>query len=347
MVGGPALSAQVLTARLLRAVVDRVAEREGTYPDAIAVTHPANWKRYKLDLLQQAVEHAGFGHYPLTYVTEPEAAAIHYATHERVEPGAVLGVYDLGGGTFDAAVVRRADDGRFEVVGRPEGVERLGGIDFDAAVLAHVDVALEGGLSRLDLDDPATIQAATRLRLDCIEAKESLSADADVAIPVALPARQRTVRLTRGEFEAMIRPAVAETIVAMRRAIESAGVTPADLQAILLVGGSSRIPLVAQMVSAELGGRIAVDAHPKHAIAQGAAVAAADHAGAAEADSVTVVQTDEDEGASRWFTTPWLGASADDDRGADDDAGERVARAASARSEAPPEPLIASPRAPV
>ena len=89
-------------------------------------------------------------------VPEPEAAAWHYASQERIDPGALVGVYDLGGGTFDAAVLRRTDDG-FEILGTPDGIERLGGIDFDEAVVAHVRRWVA------DLDsDPTTLAAALR-----------------------------------------------------------------------------------------------------------------------------------------------------------------------------------------
>jgi hypothetical protein len=93
----------------------------------------------------------------------------------------------------------------------------------------------------------------------------------------------------------MIRPAIGETIVALRRVLRSADVTPDDLQAVLLVGGSSRVPVVAEMVSSELGRPIAVDAHPKHGIALGAAAAAAQEVEAARADTLTVVATSEAE----------------------------------------------------
>src|SRR5690606_18332577 len=141
--------ADVLVAHLLRAVVARVAEREGGGPDGVALTHPANWGAYKLDFFRQAIDRAGLGDVPVTLLSEPEAAALHYAASERVPPGAVVAVYDLGGGTFDAAVLRRRDEHGFEMVGRPEGIERLGGVDFDAGVFAHVDAALDGAVSAL------------------------------------------------------------------------------------------------------------------------------------------------------------------------------------------------------
>jgi len=272
MVGGSPYSAEQLSAELLKAVVERVTELEGQRPDHVAVCHPANWGPYKRELLDQAVALADIG--DPTLVTEPEAAAIHYASTEHVEPGQIVAVYDLGGGTFDAAVLRKTATG-FETLGEPQGVERLGGIDFDAAVFAHVREAVGGVLDDLDESDPTVIAGAARLREECIEAKEALSSDTETSIPVLLPNVMTEVRLTRGEFESMIRPTLQNTIVALQRALRSASVQPGDISRVLLVGGSSRIPLVAELVGAELGRPVAIDAHPKHAIALGAAIAAA------------------------------------------------------------------------
>ncbi len=269
LLGGVPYSAEALTARLLRSVVDEVAKREGGSPTAICISHPANWGPYKTDLLLQAVRLAGLDE-PVSFTTEPEAAAIFYAQQQRVETGAIVAVYDLGGGTFDAAVLRKTAVG-FEILGRPEGIERLGGIDFDAAVFSHVAKAIGGKLEELDEDDPAVIAAVARLREECVQAKEALSADTDVSIPVLLPNLSTEVRLTRSELEAMVRPALYDSIEALKRALRSANVTADQLQAVLLVGGSSRMPIVAQLVGAELGRPVAVDAHPKHAVALGAA----------------------------------------------------------------------------
>ena len=286
LVGGTPYGAEVLTARLLRWVVERVAELQGGPADAIALTHPANWGPYKLDLLTQAARHADL--HVARWLTEPEAAATYYASQERIEAGSIVAVYDLGGGTFDVSILRKRDDG-FDILGTPEGVERLGGIDFDQAVFAHVISALGGAVESLDPDDPAVVAAVARLRRECTEAKEALSSDTDAAIPVVLPTLQTEVRLTRGEFENMIRPALNETIVAMQRALRAAQVTPEQVSAVLLVGGSSRIPLVAQLVAGEIGRPIAVDANPKDAICLGAAIAAAQAVGAASPESVTPV----------------------------------------------------------
>ena len=116
--------------------------------------------------------------------------------------------------------------------------------------------------------------AVARLRDECRAAKEALSVDTDVIIPVLLPNVQTEVRLTRSEFEEMVEPRIGATIAALRRAARSAGLELSEVDRILLVGGSSRIPLVRQRVREETQGQIYLDAHPKYAIALGAAIAA-------------------------------------------------------------------------
>jgi actin-like ATPase involved in cell morphogenesis len=279
LVGDAAVPAEVLTGQLLRWVVDTVMRaRGGQRPASIVLTHPANWGPYKRDLLDKAAEVAGVPGCLL--VTEPQAAAISYAAQERVDEGAVVAVYDLGGGTFDAAVLRKEADGGFTILGSPEGIERLGGIDVDAALFARVTGAVEEAYESLDPDDPQAIASVARLRIECTQAKEGLSLDSEIRVPVLLPDVQTQVRVTRAELEEMIRPTLAETVTALERALRSASLTPDAVDHVLLVGGSSRIPLVAQLVSSGLGRPVAVDTHPKHAVALGAAIVAARAAGA-------------------------------------------------------------------
>jgi molecular chaperone DnaK len=273
MLGGRQYQAHELAARMTRWVVDLVTEREGGPPKRIAVTHPASWGAHKKDMFAGALRTVGLS---VTFLAEPQAAAVSYACAERVDSGSTVAVYDLGGGTFDAAVVRKTAgpmSASFELLGQPEGIERLGGIDFDEVVFGFVREAVGDKLDALDPEDPDVLSAVARLRREVVEAKEALSSDTEVTIPVLLPDLRTQTRLTRGEFEAMIRPALEETIASLRRAITSAGLTPDDLSAVLLVGGSSRIPLVSQLVSDELTRPVAVDADPKTAIAMGAALA--------------------------------------------------------------------------
>ncbi len=268
LLGGSPIAAEALTARLAEAVVASVSEREGSRPDRITVTHPATWGPFKRDLLEQAMRMAHLR--DVAYVSEPEAAAWEYAASRPLAAGSTIAVYDLGGGTFDATVLRAGPNG-FELLGEPEGIERLGGIDIDQAVFAFVVEALDGAVEALDPDDPVALAALARLRADCVEAKEALSSDHEASVAVVLPTVQTEVRLTRPELEALIRPVMGDTVAAMRRALVSASVTADELAAVLLVGGSSRIPLVGELVGQLLGRPVAVDAHPKHLVAMGAA----------------------------------------------------------------------------
>ena len=293
LVHGEPIGAHTLAARYIGWVADRVAEREGEPPEGIAVTCPATWGPHKRLLLTDALGFHGLS--DVTLVTEPEAAAVAYAASQHVDPGSAIGVYDLGGGTFDAAIVRQLDDGGFALTGRPDGVDPLGGIDFDDAVFEHVRERLGPLWTELDFTDPQVRSAAATLRRECTEAKKALSSDTEVTIPVLLPGVSTQVRMVRAEFEALIAPAVDQTVEAMRRSIDSADLGADELSAVLLVGGSSRIPLVAQRVSAELDLPVTVDSDPKAVVALGAALSIAPAAAAPD----KAVPTAADDGPAR------------------------------------------------
>ncbi|MEJ1112758.1 Hsp70 family protein [Paenarthrobacter sp. CCNWLY172] len=269
-VGEGWLAPEDVYATMARWVVDRAGEREGTAPSSIIMTHPAAWGQHRTSVVLAALNAAGL--HDITLISEPEAAALHYASQTRVEDGSIIAVYDLGGGTFDTAILRKAGAGNFELLGRPDGIETLGGADFDAAVLRHVMGHVKAS-GDVDPEAPDTLAALSRLRRECREAKEALSLDSESSVAVSLPGTQLSVRLVRAEFEALIEEPLRETVEALERSLQSVNVDSQDLSAVLLIGGSSRIPLVAQMISVELGRPIAVDADPKSSICLGAAVA--------------------------------------------------------------------------
>jgi molecular chaperone DnaK len=272
LLGGVAYSAESLMARLLRWVLDLVHEREGGPPAGVAVTYPAGWAQHRRDRLAQVLAEAGVR--DPVFVTEPEAAAVRYASTGRIHTGDVVGVYDLGGGTFDAAVLRRGPHA-FELLGRPDGMTDFGGAAIDSWVFEHVRASVGEEAFDLDPADQTVTLAVHRLRRECVLAKEALSRETETTIPVILPSLNTVVRLTRAELEEGIRPDVEQTIVAFRRALSSAGLEPEDLAAVLVAGGSSRIPLVRELLTTELGRPVTGDAHPKHVVALGAAMRAA------------------------------------------------------------------------
>lgn len=272
LLGGRPFTPHELTGRVLRWTVDKVTELQDGPPSHVVLTHPAEWGAHRIGLLAQAARGAGLRDVGL--LPEPVAAATWYAAQERVEPGSLIGIYDFGGGTFDASLVRKTGTG-VELFGEPGGDDRIGGVDFDYALLRHVIGAAGADLSQFDVGDQVVASSLGQLMAAVIDAKEALSADVEAVVPVMLPGITRQVLVTRAEFEDLIRQQVQGTVGVFGQVVRRAGADPSRLHAVLLVGGSSRIPLVRQTLAAELGIRVAVDAHPKYTVSLGAAIAAA------------------------------------------------------------------------
>ena len=269
LVGGSPFYAHDLAAEFISSLCQHVTQQEGEPPEAVALTCPASWTPEKTALFERAVQHAGVPN--VTVLTEPQAAAIGYAGRGGLPAGATVAVYDLGAARFDVAVLRQEAPDAFALAGRSEGIEGLGGLSFDEVIFEYVCAAAGVPLEEMDPADHGLTAERAQLRRECAEAKETLSASNDAIISVTLGGTQHWVRLTRAEFEEMIRPDLDRTIEAMHRAFGSAGVVAAGLDAIVLTGGSARIPLVANLIAAEFGRPPVVDADPKVAVAAGAA----------------------------------------------------------------------------
>ncbi len=272
IVGGLSVTAEDIFSVVAQWVVERAEAHEGCAPAVVAVSHPASWGEHRLGRIRTAL--AGVGLANIEPVSEPEAAGLHYLDREKAATGDTIAVYDLGGGTFDVALLRKQDDDVFRVIGAPAGIERLGGADFDQRIFEHVRSLVPAAFDGLDEGAPEAVLALARVRRECTDAKEALSFDAETSVPLLLPGSHTRVRLVRPEFEQMIDDSLRSTIDTLRRAIDRAGLDVAEVAAVLLIGGSSRIPAVAQLVSAELELPVAVDADPKASISLGAAAAA-------------------------------------------------------------------------
>ncbi|PRY38963.1 Hsp70 family protein [Umezawaea tangerina] len=271
-IAGSVRSPTSLMAAQLRDVVDTVTRAQGRPPGVVVLTCPAVWGPYRREHFIQVPRLAGLRN--VRVVTEPEAAAMHYSVERRLGDGEIVGVYDLGGGTFDATILRARPNG-MEILGTPEGVEQLGGLDFDDALLAFVDGQLGGALSSMDtpLVDHARLRHAAREA--CRQAKEDLSTNAETVIRVESPDGTRhETAISRAKFNSLIKSHLDLTTESLKRAIGSAGLNPADLTGVLLAGGSSRIPFVEQIVSDAFGKPVRVGLHPKLTVAMGAAAIA-------------------------------------------------------------------------
>jgi molecular chaperone DnaK len=269
LVGGAPYYARDLAAEFVSWICQYVTQREGERPQAVALTCPVSWGPDRTAQFERAVQDVGVPN--VTMLTEPQAAAISYARREHVAAGGTLAVYDLGADRFDVTVLRNDPLNGFTVLGRSEGIAGLGGLSFDEVLFEYVCAAAGVPVEEMDPYDRDFAAEVAQLRRECIEAKETLSASADAIIPVTLGGVQHWVRLTRAEFEEMIRPDLDRTVEAMHRAFGSADVVAAELDTILLTGGSARIPLVAQLITAEFGRSPVIDADPKAVVAMGAA----------------------------------------------------------------------------
>ncbi|MBV9594896.1 MAG: Hsp70 family protein, partial [Actinobacteria bacterium] len=223
----------------------------------------------KLDKLREAAVAAGFAHADL--MPEPVGAAVYFAD-EQLGHGRQVAVYDLGGGTFDTAVLLRTSEG-FDVVGRPGGREDLGGEDFDDRMYRYL-------AAQLDADQRQTLTAADAdlrwqrahhdFRREVRRAKERLSKYPDATVRSPVPGTP-DLRVSRTEFESLIRDDVLATIDELERTISAAGQSADALAAIYLAGGSSRIPLVTTLLEDRFGRPPSVLGDPKAVIALGAA----------------------------------------------------------------------------
>ena len=271
----------VETVDLVAAVLSRVAgearrRHGGRPPHRVVLTHPARWQPGGIELVRlgEAAARAGLGRPDL--VAEPVAAAHHYVhvSGTDLPVGGAIGVYDLGGGTFDTAVLRRSRSG-FELAGPPGGDLNLGGEDLDAELLALVGRYVEARdpQSWDDLwqaDDLGALRARTRLQQDVTETKESLSSQ--LTATFLLPGFDTALRLTRREYEEAVTGLLARSVDEMIDTVMRAGTTPQGLADIYLTGGSSRTPLVTNLLAAKLHRVPTTLDDPKAVVAQGALV---------------------------------------------------------------------------
>ena len=258
-----------LSALILRELKLRAEHALKTPVNRAVITVPA----YFNDSQRQATRDAGrlAGLDVLRIVNEPTAAALAYGLDLGADAATrTVAVYDLGGGTFDVSILR-LENGIFEVLAT-SGDTWLGGDDMDRAIGAHWLQAL--GLTDDDLRADKTF--AQRLRLAAEEAKRALSTAADFTTHLTVPGAPApvAVTLTRAAFDGLIEPLVARTLGSCRAAVADAGIALADLDAVLLVGGSTRVPRVRAAVSAFFGREASTGLDPDEVVALGAAVQA-------------------------------------------------------------------------
>lgn len=254
LLGTTVISVSTLIDAVIGRVVDETRRQLGGRPiDGLVLTHPAQWSNVRQNLLR----HIGERYAPrLVLVPEPVAAAMYFAATTGFSVGSTLAVYDLGAGTFDAAVVRRSPQG-FEVLAC-DGIADLGGIDMDQRLFDHVGAKAQAqnaeAWAELTGDTAGSAESRRRLRAlrdDISSAKETLSRRLEIDIPFPNPFTD--VHVTRAEYEDLIRADVERSVDVLAATIAAAGVTAQSLDSIHFVGGASRTPLCAELISQRLG----------------------------------------------------------------------------------------------
>ncbi len=265
--GDKTYSPPQVSAMILKELKQRAEAHLGESIAKAVITVPA----YFNDSQRQATKDAGTiaGLEVLRIINEPTAASLAYGLEKRTQ--GTIAVFDLGGGTFDISILK-LKNGIFEVLAT-NGDTHLGGDDFDRRI---VDLFMQEVRERYGLDlntYPDTMQA---VRLEAERVKIRLSDEMKTAATIELPEAKGLYKreLTRDQLEALTMDLVERTLTPCRLALKDAGATPDDIDEVVLVGGSTRMPLVRQRVQALFGKQPHCELNPDEVVALGAAIQA-------------------------------------------------------------------------
>jgi Fe-S protein assembly chaperone HscA len=268
--GGKVFTPPEISAFILRELKNWAEAHFGETVDRAVITVPA----YFNDAQRQATKDAGkiAGLEVLRLINEPTAAALAYGLHEK-QRGKVA-VYDLGGGTFDISVLKliSTTDGDIFQVLSTNGDTHLGGDDIDNLLQAFVHELI---LQHDEVDFSPHGELAQELRKALIDVKHRLSESETATLRFALPnGNVFTHEFTRGALDALIRPVVDRTMGPVKQALADAQLKPSDMDEVVLVGGTTRTPLIRRTVQEYFDRKPHIELNPDEVVALGAAVQA-------------------------------------------------------------------------
>src|SRR5450432_3391405 len=263
-----------ISAFILRQLKHNAERHFGAPVSKAVITVPA----YFNDAQRQATKDAGriAGLEVLRLVNEPTAAALAYGLDKK---NGIVAVYDLGGGTFDISILK-LHDGIFEVIAT-NGDTHLGGDDIDNLLIA---IAIDDIRGDMKLDVSKNGEIVATIRKAVIEGKIALSSQASAKLEIELPDGRHYLReITQEQFTQLIQPIIDRTVGPCKQALKDAGLKPEQIDEVVLVGGSTRIPKVRALVEELFKRKAHTDLNPDEVVARGAAVQANILSGGSEA----------------------------------------------------------------
>ena len=271
LLGGRSFKPEELYTELFRHMKERAEKLTEEPIDRAYLTYPASYGKQRREKLCAAANAAGL--FDLELVDEPTAAAMCYCAEGYVKDGQTLLVYDFGGGTFDVSLIRY-ENGTFQLLAEPVGLEQCGGMDIDYLIASDMRQAIEkelpGAWGELEKNENRFRRFASQLSECAVKAKHHLSSANSFEEYIEVGMDDVRYQLDTERFNAMIASLVGQTVQTCRRALDEAGVAASEVSAVLLVGGTSRIPLVQEMAGKITGKPALCAADLELIVAQGA-----------------------------------------------------------------------------
>ena len=264
---GKVYTPEMISSFIIRKIVQDAQSVAGQKVDGVVITVPAYFTDAKRKATEDAAVIAGVN--LVGMLNEPTAAALSYIKKQDIRDENIL-VYDLGGGTFDVTVLHVDDASRIRVLATG-GLSNAGGRFFDESILEYVCGYIRDKYG-LDLEDEEYCDELQEVYIKAENAKIQLSRKTKAVIPLRIDKIKESITITREQFNDMIHKICVRTESKVKNTLKEAGLTPADIGTVLMVGGSSRIPYVEERIRQLMEKEPSREVNPDEAVAIGAAI---------------------------------------------------------------------------